>query len=566
MSRHLSLRIAALFVLIATCAPSWASAQASDCKASFGLCTAREVEKRDDVDAETLLWAFIVNGAVDDIVRWNLAAQQKHAGFQLAYVLEDLRRLSPQQSLAAVTLAAAAFNGADPYADRAWRAVAGAFDKDAGVAMGAGLLLRGIGYDPWENLLRDPPGLAAIWRTVLTETPDDFDRLLDLGSSLWFYGPQSVEPIARQLVERAIALPNPTPEQLAEAASVLAGRFKEADAAQALMDAGGIHAKDKSLPAGDDLLAAAVALEAAEQGEPDAEITVVQEADIPGKQAEIAEARLWNGKYDAAGARIVAAHLVDEFPLFAVSGLEALRRAGATAELHDLADAWLQKARRMKATASKATEYFGVASDAYRFAGDREKAIAAAREGMPLIPLAIDFRYEDSTALPPRSSIPDLAERRRMAGQDNGTGIAPAIALFRAGAEKEALDSGYFSGLELLKEWDRSYADFDPNWIVDDTPKWLDVSISNIVDAGDAEFAGRVHDALARSPGSAEPMQLAILAAAAGNVDQVNRDIAASLASVDAPDRHPSDKQFTMLRTVMAWKVSQMLLTTQPPH
>lgn len=545
------------------CAIGPAYSQPQSCQASYGLCLARDAAKLELNGGKLLLWGVTVTGAVGDIVLWTEDMGRKHPGFDLSK-LEEYRKLSPQQTLAAATLAAAAFNSDDPYADGEWLAVAGAFRDDAAVAHHAVLAIRDIGYQSWQSVLRNPPGLVAIWRKIVARTPDDIDQLLDLAGDVSFYGPSTVKPLARQLVDRAMALPGRTPEQMATAASLLARKFHDADAAQALMDAGGYQAKDQVITDDGDLLVAAATEHAIENGGSAADVQVIVPAEIAAKEAEIAAARMWNGKGDAAGADLVAAQLMDETPIFANQLLDVLHRGGGTVQLRRVGDAWLARGRSAGGRVETAVQYFGAASDAYRIAGDTDKAIAAAREGMALIPLSFSGWRESSNAKNANDGIPDHAERRRLAGRDNGMHIAPAIALFRAGAETEALESSFTSGGQLLESWDKPLDAFDPQWIVDDTSKWLDSTISTVLSLHDPAFAGRVHDALAKAPDFAEPEQLAVLAAAAGNAEQVRGHIETLLASAKSPNNHPDDEPYIMANAVLTWKVGDMLLKALP--
>lgn len=544
-------------IALLSCAPARSVNQPGTCQVSFGLCIAREVAASRVADGDTLIHAFVVSGAIDDIVRWSNSTDGAHRGFRFE-MRDDFTALSDEGALAVVTLAAAAFKSTDPYTNREWLAVGGAFRNDPEVSHRAALMIRDLGYDPWESVLRNPPGLESIWRNILASAPDDFDTLLELSNELIYYGPASLKPLARQLIDRAIALPNLSPEQFAKAAGKLARHFQDPEAAQALMTAGGYGARDREVSGDGDLLAAAVEQHAIEQGEIDFKVTVVEVADIEGKDADIAMAYLRRGTYNADGARRVAQRLLDDDVIFPPYDLESLQRGGATKELDEIGNVWLQRARAAHGDAFEAVKLYAAASDAFRFAGNKEQAILAARAGMAFVPKALDNRQD----------IPDMAERRQLAGEDNGMRIAPAISLYRAGAEDEAIASGFTSGLELLKEWDKPLAEYDPQWIVDDTPKWLDVTISLVISQNDPAFANSVLNALATTPGAAEPMQLAVLAAAAGDAGQVRAHLDASLAEArsNPPGRHPSDEWFIMLRTVMAWKASEMLLATRTAH
>jgi len=499
-----------------SCADPPARAQTPGCSESYGLCTARDVASWSKESPDGLIEVFVVLGAVDDIVRWNANALRQQPGFSLS-ALEEFRGLSQAQALAALTLAATAYNSADPFADPQWRALAGDLKDDLRVSFHAASFILDFGYEPWESALKNPPGLAAIGNQIVALAPSDNDMLLDLAHKLAFYGPDTLKPAARQLIDRFIASPNRSFADLARAANILARPLNDPDTADVLMDAGGHNARGY---------------------------------DTTGIMGHIAAQRLSSGMYDAASAQLLTEHLLTPPLVFPYWPMETLRRARASRELLAVGSGLLARARQSRGDALEAVELFAAASDAYRFAGEREKAISAAREGMSLIPMAIADR----------ATITDLAERRKLAGEDNGMRIAPAIALYLSGAEEEALASGFVSGLQLLQRWEKPLNEFDPQWIALDTPKWMSVTVSEIVERGDSVFAGRVHDALAASPGSAEAEDLAVLAAVAGQADRVADHIEAIRGEANDASGHPSDRPFLLLRSVIAWKVAEILL------
>jgi len=320
------------------------------------------------------------------------------------------------------------------------------------------------------------------------------------------------------------------------------------------MDAGGYRAQDREISGKDDLLAAAAKLHAEEQGAVDFSVTVFEMADITGKDADIAESRLRRGVYNVEGAKRVAHRLLGDSVFGHQYSLESLRRGGATKELQEIGNVWLERARATHGDAFEAVTLYAAASDAFRLAGDKEAAVMAARTGMPLIPMALDDRAD----------IPSIAERKRLAGEDNGMRVAPALALFQAGKEQEALTSGYVSGLDLLQYWERPLADFDPHWITDGSPKWFDVVLSEVLDRDDPAFAARLYDAIAEASFDIEPVQFAVLAAAAGKADRIEAHINGILAQAADRSRHPTDRPYYLLQAARARKAAETLLAHHP--
>jgi hypothetical protein len=526
LSKRVALGLITLLplALSVSCVDAHVHQSASACSSTFGTCIIRTVAATNIGNPKDLLEALVVTGDIAGIVEWASGAQRRYPGLTLPLLLEyRYRGISADQALAAFTLAAAAFRTSEPYTDPEWLSVAGASRDDLKLPWVTADILANLGgYDPWERVLHDPPGRNAILHSLVAVAPDDNEGLLRLVADLPSNRLASLETLRRSLMDRFLANQNHTPNQLAHAAALLANVFEDADTAQRLMDSGGSKSEGY---------------------------------DVDGIIVSIAAARLWNGKYDAASAKILVADLIHDGPGIGEwdRRFQALSRAKASGELRQIGDAYLAVARTPSVDARRAVAAYALASDCYRTAGDITLALAAAREGMSFIPQALRDEGDAS----------DMRQRRQMAGKDNGMAIAPAMALFRAGALEEVLKSNFFSGVELLKNWDRPLSQFDPQWIVDDTPKWLDVAISDVVNRHDPVFAGRVHDALLRAPGSSTALQLTILAAAAGRSDQVSEHLDEALAIADLPTDHRSERVFLMLRTAMAWKVAEMLLAGQ---
>jgi len=146
---------------------------------------AREVAANEFSNPDLLIEAFVIDGAISDIARWASDTGRKHRGFRFE-MRGDFSKLSEEAALASVALAAAAFNSADPYADTEWLAIGSKFLNDHEVSLRAALLIRDIGYEPWERIFRNPSGLEAIWRRTLATSPDNFDMLMELSNELSF--------------------------------------------------------------------------------------------------------------------------------------------------------------------------------------------------------------------------------------------------------------------------------------------------------------------------------------------------------------------------------------------
>lgn len=108
--------------------------------------------------------------------------------------------------------------------------------------------------------------------------------------------------------------------------------------------------------------------------------------------------------------------------------------AGAAEDLKTFGADLATRARRASAAGDK-TVLYGAASEAFRLAQEKPAAIAVAREGLRFIPAA-----KNTTA----TGRIEVALQGEFAGDDDA--VAPAIALYRAGARDEAVASGYLTG------------------------------------------------------------------------------------------------------------------------
>lgn len=240
---------------------------------------------------------------------------------------------------------------------------------------------------------------------------------------------------------------------------------------------------------------------------------------------EIDRARLMEG-YDASAAARVATAMIEpaQLGLFLEDNIEALKAAGAVAEMRRGAEALVARGRNSQRSFEDRSSDFGAASMLFEGAGDLEAALGAAREGAVLTPEAVAERPHFMRD----ASGATNAELARMA---NGFGTLPVERLYRLGAHEEALANGYLAGR------DRYLADLDagrrpdPAWIIS---PGIEFELKVVVPALAARRATRqAAELLARleadpaaweAAGSAELMMLAAIAGDSSAVDAIFED------------------------------------------
>lgn len=131
--------------------------------------------------------------------------------------------------------------------------------------------------------------------------------------------------------------------------------------------------------------------------------------------------------------------------------------AGATADLKAFGADLASRARR-EAMASDKTMVYGAASEAFRLAGEIPAALAVAREGMRFVPAA--------TVISEKGRIEAAVAAGTFEWDDDP--IAPAIALYRAGAREEALQSGYLTGYARFRHAVVAGETPDARWVIAD--------------------------------------------------------------------------------------------------
>lgn len=422
-------------------------------------CLIRTATEYGAVDADNLLEAVIMSGSVD-LVEPNMKALLEGAkskvgssGLFLRSLGVDLeadpaeaevKLASDGKLLAAIALAAAAHWRDDPFEDQIVQsALAGGATRSQVAQLAVTLWNEVDTYYEWAAEVTRPRGLSRIWAAIVADPPEDPKSLASLATSAAFGGRAQGEGLA--LLRILEARPDATASTKADAASALARFYSLADEAQRLLDSGGATAPDY---------------------------------DVEGIRVDIAEARL-RGGYDERAAKSVVAH--------AMSALEngafhsylraeprvALEAAAARAELRSLGDAYRRRGSEGDDTAEDRGQWFAVASDCYRRAGEHDLALAAARQGLPFVGPAVAAR---NPPLSRTSSRGAGTGSRQQAVQANGFGSEAVLALYRAGSTAEALHFGYLTGFDRYRN--ATLAGEEPNaqWVVDDH-SWFYVAI-----------------------------------------------------------------------------------------
>jgi hypothetical protein len=439
--------------------------------------------------------------------------------------------------LAAIALSAAAQRHEDPFADSLVQDLTAAARGSHAIAVIAALLwMEADTYREWAPGVTRPPGLPRIWQTILALPPENPHVLLELGGSGAFTGHAADAGLLllRIFVQRL----GTTADDKAQAASVLARRYDLHEDAQRLLDSGGAAAKHH---------------------------------DIAFIRAEIAEAALRHG-HDEQAARMVLAHALsnlDKGAFYSYMETEvrvALQAGGARQELVQLGDVYMQQAAQAGLSAENRGDWIAAASDCYRRAGQREQAQAAARRGLPGVEAALAKRVceVDRTACDAGKGPHDLASSA------NGFGTEPVVALYRAGAVREALDSGFLTGFERFRNASDAGEVRDVQWVVDDhDPTKLDILVHQLAREDNGPMAGALYSSLkqaARAPqrmGYYRESRLAVMAALAGRVEDTRRELVHTAAALDtdAEARDPAVQRWEARGVAADWREALLILS-----
>ena len=266
--------------------------------------------------------------------------------------------------------------------------------------------------------------------------------------------------------------------------------------------------------------------------------------DVPGwsmfsVRTDIAVARLAQG-YDAASARQLVNNVVGvaniSRPRFhdadPAGKRDALENSGARNELRELGAAYVREAEATDYPPFK-SERFAAASDYYLRAGNRERALELARRALPYMP---DHIRALGYFTRPKSNDP-AAKAIAM----RGVGTDAVIALYRAGAIDEALNTHYLTSKDRYLNAERAGEKKDPLWMLEvHWPEYFDLVASEAARSNDREFQQRVYDGLVRSCG--KPLadcfdqtlrNIALVAAGMGDGPRMKAALAAVVRQFD---------------------------------
>jgi len=420
---------------------------------------------------------------------------------------QALRRSPPKSLVAAVSLVAAARRDADPFQHPIYLELARKAGNDPRIpALAIGIWIEIVGMSGLPSDFEvTHPGLSVIWDSAAARREQDPHLLADMAGTLAYLN--RLMPQVQEYHLWYAQYPNLTPQQRTRTASQLARHFDLYDPAAALLEGLG---------------------------------EVIEGYDSRGVRSEVAAARLRKG-YDAAAARVVADELFDEYTQYGIrfgalgssvgTGRDALERSGAVRELRALGAECLRRAEAL-AGEPQAAEWFAAASDYYMRAGDRERAREIARRGLPYVPAAVRRATESYGNV-------DFNDPISMTRAAQGTGTSPVIALYRAGAIEEAVQTRYLSGKDRYLNAKRAGEKADPQWVIDD--RWSHMSaIAHDAARAGKDFQQRAYDGLVRFCGkplttcfSETLRDIALVSAAMGDEERMKEALSAAARQND---------------------------------
>ena len=501
-------------LLIAWCAAAPAATRAKanstyvDCveAADPADCLARRAASSSGLRPRELIDAVLRHGLVDlvpgksAVLMRGLDRKINDSGATLSSADVQLKMYRRQMALheakreslvAAMALLAAARHEIDPFANPVYIELAEQANDPRIPVLAMATWVEFIGMNGWEPDFRVAhAGLPAIWERAVARKQLDAALLANIAGDLGSL--DELKPQAREFLlwyaQRAAEL---TTDQRVLMAMALARYFDEPKRAASLLEGLG---------------------------------------DVPGwsmfsVRTDIAVARLAMG-YDAASARQLVNNVVGvanvSRPRFHDSDpagkRDALERSGARNELRELGAAYVREADATDYHPFK-SERYAAASDYYLRAGDRKRALELARRALPYMPghiRALGYFTRPKSNDPASKAI---AMR--------GVGTDAVIALYRAGAIDEALNTHYLTSKDRYLNAERAGEKKDPLWMLEvHWPEYFDLVSREAVRSNDREFQQRVYDGLVRSCG--KPL--------ADCFDQTLRNIALVAASMgDGP-------------------------------
>lgn len=353
-----------------------------------------------------------------------------------------------------------------------------------------------------DQKLTRPRGLPTILKAVIATPPDDGAILVDLANDIGWAGYDEEGLVLLRIAMGRLDLSADTRMLIA---SLLARRYRLADEAKRMFDTA-----------------------SASTG-----------YDHRGVLVEIAEAKLYHG-YDAASAKLLVEACLERLNQEAFHSyltqdeIRALEVAGAKQELMQLGDAYLAQAGQPADDAEGRGNWYALASETYRGAGEIEKAVSAAREGLAFVEPAIVARITFGEEKP--KPITD----KRAAAVQAGYGDAPVIALYRAGARDEALATGFLTGYDRYFHADIAGEARDPVWILEDKSSFYDgILMHFLISAADgasgerAYCYRRAHDIFGKNFVDDANRELGLLAALSGHRRTMESHFAASAHAID---------------------------------
>lgn len=356
---------------------------------------------------------------------------------------------------ASVVLAAALVRDADPLADPTVRAAMVAAGDDAEVLRSAvGVADMRVG-----GCVARPAGLLPVLSAAEAHAEGAPWSLIALADVAFVRGyPEEGLDRLRRVAARGDA----TPEIRAHLAQRLLWRG-EVDEARRLVQAGGCGLR----------LEADIGMRLLARGhDPDAVVAVVRELECDLGQTG-------------------ASHVV--WPERLTPLLRALAGVGERAQVRRMGELYLARARapRPHEGPAKCADWAAMASDAFRIAGDREAAVAAAREGMEHVGRLVAKWTRRLEAGNPDARVRAEYELRFMRA-------APARALYRAGLVDEALATGRIRAMDRYDDaLDTGVETPDVGWVIAEQDlAGLDEIKRRLIEAGDRAGAGALYEAL----------------------------------------------------------------------
>ena len=416
-----------------------------------------------------------------------------------------LHQAERKSLLAAMALLAASRHATYPFANPVYIELAHQAKDDPRISVLAmATWVEFIGMNGWAPDFRvTHAGLPAIWERAVARRQLDAALLANIAGDLGSL--DELKPQAREFLlwyaQRPAEL---TTDQRVQTAISLARYFDEPETAASLLEGLG-H---------------------------------VPGWDMFSVRTDIAIARLAKG-YDAASARhlvnnivgipnISARHIHDSDP----EKRGALERGGARNELRELGAWYVREAAAVDYRPYK-SKFYAAASDYYLRAGDRERALEMARRALPYLP---DLIRALGYFTRPKSNDP-AAKAIAM----RGVGTDAVIALYRAGAIGEALETYYLTSKDRYLNADRAGEKKDPVWMLEvHWPEYFDQVAREAARSNDHEFQQRVYDGLVRSCG--KPLadcfdqtlrNIALVAAGMGDRPRMKAALAAVVRQID---------------------------------